>query len=73
VTLRLIPDNRLSASACRLTIVRAGEVVYGQGKALPYEGWVSFTYAHKSPALSLALACWARESITFLSEFKFSA
>jgi hypothetical protein len=71
VTLRLIPDHRLSASACRLTIVRAGEVVYGAGMALPYEGWISLTYGHKTPALSLAFECLARESITFLSEFRF--
>lgn len=71
VTLRLLAEHPASPSACRLKIVRAGKVVYGEGVALSYEGWVSSTYGYKIPALSLALECTARETITFLSEFTF--
>jgi hypothetical protein len=71
VSLRIIPDFCLPESGSHLTIVRAGEVVHGNRAALPFEGWVSPTYGHKIPALSLALECTARQNVTFLSEFVF--
>jgi hypothetical protein len=37
-------------------LVRAGQVLSGSGDAPPYLGWVSPTYAHKIPALSLNVA-----------------
>lgn len=37
------------------TLVRAGERVYGTAPVAPFWGWVSYTYAHKTPALSLVV------------------
>jgi heparinase II/III-like protein len=53
----------------RLLLVRAGEVVHGQGQPRPYEGWVSHTYGQKSPALSLAVDVTSSRSFSFSTEF----
>ncbi len=54
-----------------LSLVRAGEVVYGKRDIKPFEGWVSPTYGTKIPALSLALEIPNMSNIRFLSEFVF--
>lgn len=54
-----------------LSLVRSGEVIFGQRKVEPYEGWYSPTYGTKVPALSLALEISAPQGGTFLSEFFF--
>ncbi len=55
----------------RITLIRAGEVVYGDGKAQPFDGWVSRNYGQKSPALSFALEIKASYSVSFTSDFVF--
>ncbi len=53
------------------SLVRAGELVYGQREVQPYEGWVSRTYGQKSPALSFAFEVTSAYHTTFTSEFIF--
>ena len=50
---------------------RAGEIVFGTGAPDPIRGWVSSTYFKKAPALSLAIEVESKESVKFISEFKF--
>jgi hypothetical protein len=57
------------ASAPRLTLIRAGKVLQGEGHALPYEGWISPTYGRLLPALSLALEVQSSYSFSFTTEF----
>ncbi len=70
-TVRIKPDGRIAYSEVRTSIVRAGELVYGKGQPLPFEGWVSPTYGVKVPALSLSVELTASKSITLLTEFVF--
>ena len=53
------------------SLVRAGELIYGQRGVKPYEGWVSPTYGTKVPALSLAVEVKSLRSFSFISEFIF--
>ena len=56
----------------QVSLVRAGTVIYGEREDMqPYEGWVSRTYAHKSPALSFAVDVTSARDIEFTSEFLF--
>ena len=55
------------------SLVRSGELVYGQRDVQPYEGWVSRTYGQKSPALSFAVEVTSAYHTTFTSEFIFPA
>jgi hypothetical protein len=71
VTLRLTPDLRLSSQDTKFTLIRAGELIYGKGHPLPFEGWVSPTYGKKVPALSVALEVTSTKSFSFVSEFIF--
>ena len=57
------------ASDPRLTLIRAGKLLQGEGRALPYEGWISPTYGRLLPALSLALEVQASHSFSFTTEF----
>ncbi len=69
VVLRAVePASRRSS---HVTLVRAGELVYGAGSAVPIDGWTSPTYGVKVPALSLALEVTAARSVTLTSEFMF--
>lgn len=56
---------------CRITLVRAGELVHGAGAVLPFEGWASPDYGLKVPALSLAMEVRSPKSFSFISEFVF--
>jgi hypothetical protein len=56
---------------CQVTLVRAGELIYGTGEALPFEGWASRTYGEKVPALSLAFQVRSSKSLSLTSEFMF--
>lgn len=58
-----------SAAAPRVTLVRAGEVLRGDGPAQPYEGWISPSYGQKVPALSLAVEGAASSICSFTTEF----
>jgi len=53
------------------SLVRAGELIYGQRELKPYEGWISPTYGKKTPALSLAVEVTSMKAFTFTSEFIF--
>ncbi|MEW6400471.1 MAG: heparinase II/III family protein [Chloroflexota bacterium] len=54
-----------------ITLIRAGELIYGSGEVLPFEGWISPTYGLKVPALSLALNVRANRKVLFVSQFTF--
>jgi hypothetical protein len=72
---------RLSAAAQTLkpsegapfgvSLVRAGQLLHGQGAVSPVMGWVSPTYGQKLPALSLALEVEASLPLTFRTEWVF--
>jgi hypothetical protein len=55
----------------RTGIIRAGELIHGDGLVSPIFGWVSPIYEHKVPALSLAVEVQSVGNIKFTSEFKF--
>jgi len=71
VRLALWTEPQISSLQSQITIVRAGERVYGQGEAAPVMGWTSPTYGVKIPALSLALEVSSAQSVEFTSEFVF--
>jgi hypothetical protein len=51
-------------------LVRAGEVLHGQGSASPTHGWVSPTYANKQPALSFSATVSGQLPIFFQTIFE---
>ena len=67
ITLNIKSPN----SECRVSLVRAGELIDGQREVKPYEGWVSPTYGTKVPALSLAVEVKSLKNFSFISEFIF--
>lgn len=71
ITLTIKPDSRTPNSEYQVALVRAGELIYGQGEVKPYEGWVSPTYGVKIPALSLAVEVISSKSVILTSEFIF--
>lgn len=71
ITLILQTEPQLPNLHSLLSIVRAGEVVYGTRDVQPFEGWVSPTYAEKTPALSLAFEVQSESSIKLTTEFMF--
>ena len=54
-----------------ISLVRAGDLIYGHRDVKPYEGWVSPTYGKKTPALSMAVEVTSMKAFTFTSEFIF--
>jgi hypothetical protein len=54
-----------------IQLVRAGEVLLGEGTALPVLGWFSPSYGIKNPALSFALSLSTRLPLKFISEWTF--
>lgn len=71
ITLNVDFDSQIPNPECRVSLVRAGELIHGTGRLFPFEGWVSPTYGQKVPALSLALEVASSKSATFTSEFIF--
>ena len=71
IKLRISTIPQFSENDTRQILVRAGEVVHGEGNALPYEGWSSPTYGTKVPALSLAFEVQCDETTHFMTEFIF--
>ncbi len=64
---------RVRIEACaplRLLLVRAGRVLWGEGQALPYEGWFSPSYGLLQPALSLSAEIQVPGEATFRTEFE---
>lgn len=55
----------------RAGIIRAGEMLVGDGELSPVFGWFSPTYNDKNPALSLSIEVKSNQNVTFLSEFTF--
>jgi len=54
-----------------ISIVRAGEVVYGVRDVRSFEGWFSPTYGRKVPALSLSFEVKSNQPTQFITEFNF--
>jgi hypothetical protein len=71
VALILQGDPEFSNLHSLLSLVRAGDLVYGTRDVQPFEGWVSPTYEEKTPALSLAIETQDVSNVQFLSEFIF--
>ena len=71
ITLNIQSDPRISNTVNRVTLTRAGELIYGTGQPLPLEGWASPTYGQKVPALSLAFEVQYTRNVKFTSEFIF--
>jgi Heparinase II/III-like protein/Heparinase II/III N-terminus len=55
-----------------VSIVRAGELLYGHRDVQPFEGWASPTYGVKVPALSWAVEASSDSRVIFTTEFIFS-
>jgi hypothetical protein len=71
ITLFVKTDSRFPIPKYRISLVRAGETIYGQRDTQPYEGWASRTYGQKSPALSFAFEVTSEFHTTITSEFIF--
>ena len=71
ITLALQTEPLFSDLHSLISLVRAGELIYGRRDVLPFEGWASPTYGEKVPALSLAVELASSRSMTFISEFVF--
>jgi hypothetical protein len=72
ITLNIRSDSQILNSEYQASLVRAGQLIYGQRQVKPYEGWGSPTYGQKNPALSLAVEVTSNKSVTLISEFIFS-
>ncbi len=71
LTVRTGLDPELSDVVIGVSIVRAGELIYGSRQALPFEGWVSPTYGVRVPALSVAIEASSSRTLSFLTSFMF--
>jgi len=71
VTLTIRDGSPMTDGGSRITLVRAGETVYGSGAADPIRGWISPTYGVKLPALSLAVETRSTNEVQFISEVLF--
>jgi len=69
--LALHVDLRPSTCQPSTTLVRAGELIYGESLVSPIMGWVSPTYGVKIPSLSFAVEVASTEMVKFTSEFTF--
>ena len=72
IILNIRSDSQILNSEYQASLVRAGQLIYGQRQVKPYEGWGSPTYGQKNPALSLAVEVTSNKSVTLISEFIFS-
>lgn len=52
-----------------VSLARASELLFGTGLVEPSRGWVSLTYAHKIPALSLAVEQTGQLPMRFTSQW----
>jgi hypothetical protein len=71
IVLRILAPLQLPTNDSRITLIRAGELLVGAGKVLPFEGWGSPTYGEKIPALSLAFEVQSEQTMKFTTEFIF--
>ncbi len=72
IKLAINVNHQFSDLSSLLSVVRAGELLYGERDIKAYEGWVSKTYGEKSPALSFAFEVTSPYHAVFTSEFTFS-
>jgi hypothetical protein len=71
---RLILRGKTPASGdagLKLQLVRAGEMLYGEGAVSPIMGWCSPTYTVKVPALSLIASLENRPPLGFITRWQF--
>ena len=73
VGLHISTTLRFPNNDSHITLIRAGETIYGKGQSQPFEGWVSPTYGVKEPALSLVFIVSAEHGVKFVSQFSFPA
>lgn len=73
VTLKISGGDRTPLDTSLVTVVRAGETLYGPPPAAPepIRGWISPTYGLKVPALSVAIESRSADDVQFISEFVF--
>ena len=71
ITLTIHSSFTRSVHPSSFSLVRAGELIYGQRDVQPYEGWVSRMYGQKLPALSFAFEVKSEFNATITSEFVF--
>ena len=60
-----------SGTPIQISLVRAGEILYGKAEFPPHRGWVSPTYALKKPALSFAIRANAQSQVNLTSIWQF--
>ena len=71
ITLRISGSKTARLAQKSVSLVRAGENLYGSTAADPIRGWTSPTYGVKVPALSLAVEIRSADAVQFVSEFIF--
>jgi hypothetical protein len=71
IGLDITSDFQLPNNDSPLSLVRAGEVVYGKRDVKPFEGWVSRRYGEKHPALSLSFEVQSEDTTQITTEFIF--
>ena len=59
-------------AALSVQLVRAGQLLHGNGEISPTWGWASPTYGIKKPALSFAVTVSGNLPITLTSEWRFA-
>ncbi len=67
------PESTLDSLPSNYKLIRAGELLSGSGEGEICMGWVSPTYAHKVPALSLTVIATGKPPLTFTSEWRLPA
>lgn len=71
ISLQVSLGKNLQPLTFNSQLIRAGELLSGDGEAAPYMGWVSPTYAQKIPALSWSVQANVPLPFTFTSEWRF--
>jgi hypothetical protein len=66
----VVLDLRSLDTALRFSLARAGENLLGDASVEPHRGWVSPTYAHKVPALSLAVYASTAKPLTLTTRIE---
>jgi len=71
LSMKIDPINMLSQP--ELTVIRAGEILYGSGPIETTSGWFSPTYQSRLPALSISYQATFRLPAEFLSDWNLPA
>jgi hypothetical protein len=67
----IVLQVRCQEAETEFSLIRAGELLVGEGEVDPVRGWFSPTYAEKVPALSLAVTLAAVPPITITTNWQF--